>query len=44
MVTSRVQNAGQNHNIKTDNTAFEGWTVCIIGNNLNESTLYSGRN
>jgi len=22
MVLSRVQNAGQNHNIKTDNTAF----------------------
>ena len=39
MVMSRDQNAGRNHNIKTDNSSFQ-----IFGNNRNESKLYSGRN
>ena len=39
MVMSRDQNAGRNHNIKTDSSSFQ-----IFGNNPNESKLYSGRN
>jgi len=36
------QDAGQSHNIKTDNSSFE--RIHIFGNNLNKSQLYSGRN
>jgi hypothetical protein len=40
MFMSRYQNAGRNHNIKTDNSSFER----VEQFNLNESKVYSGRN
>jgi hypothetical protein len=42
MVMCRDQNAGQSHSIKTVKSSFEGWKH--VGNNLNKSKLFSGRN
>ena len=45
MVMSQYQNAGQSHNIKTDNNFFEKVErVKIFGNNFNKSKFNSGTN
>jgi hypothetical protein len=45
MVMSRDQNAGQNHNIKTDNKSFERVEQFkYFGNNANKSKFHSRRN
>ena len=45
MIRSGDQNAGQSHNIETDNSSFERVEEFrYMGTNLNESKFYSGRN
>ena len=44
MTMSRDQDAGRSHSMKIDNNYFEGWKSSNIGNNLNKSKIYSGRN
>jgi ABC-type branched-subunit amino acid transport system substrate-binding protein len=45
MVISRDQTAGRSHNIKIDKKIIrKGGTVQMLGNNLNKSKFYSGRN
>jgi len=40
MVMFQDQNAGQSHNIKTDNSSFEWWKSSNIWNNRNKSKFY----
>jgi len=45
MVMSREQNTGRSHNIKIDNSSFERVEQFkYLGNNVNKSKFYSGRN
>ena len=45
MVMSRDHNAGRSHNnINTDNSSFERVVVHVLGNSLQKSKFYSGRN
>ena len=45
MVMSRCQNLGRSHSMKIGNSSFERrGKVQILGNNLNMSKIYSGKN
>ena len=50
MIMSRDQNAGRIHSMKTDNISIERVEVFkyvqihVLGNNVNKSKFYSGRN
>ena len=43
MVMSRDQNAGRNHNLKTDNSTFERMRLKMFGKNFKESEFYLGK-
>jgi len=44
VIMSRDQNAGRNHSMELIIVPLKGWKVQIIGNNVNKSKFYSGRN